>query len=101
MNRASSWRSARRLPLLVLVTFVCGIGCRDDDSSTDAEVPAMEHPTGTDSSPASAAQVKCGEADPGTPCGDQKYCVLSQCVVNTCGDGVKAGDEQCDDANVA
>lgn len=35
----------------------------------------------------------CGEAIPG------RHCVDGRCVFNVCGDGVEAGDEQCDDGN--
>jgi cysteine-rich repeat protein len=44
----------------------------------------------------------CDEAPPGTPCGQPgsgRHCVNTACVKNSCGDGIVAEAEECDDAN--
>ena len=44
----------------------------------------------------------CDNARAGTPCGERgsdKHCIAQVCIENLCGDGVEAGDEECDDGN--
>lgn len=49
-----------------------------------------------------AGPVECDQVPNGTPCGKpggESHCVFDVCSRNVCGDGVRAGDETCDDGN--
>jgi cysteine-rich repeat protein len=69
----------------------------EDDTTSEAPSVAAPRDSGTRSA-------ECDQAPDGTPCGKGdaggvEHCLYNACVLNVCGDGVKAGDEICDDGN--
>jgi cysteine-rich repeat protein len=75
-------------------------------SENSASVPRPDRDGGGPAIPekdasADVVVAECDQAADGTPCGDAEgtHCVFGVCTANQCGDGVIAGDEQCDDGN--
>jgi cysteine-rich repeat protein len=71
------------------------------DEARPVNLPPMT--TTSPAEPAPDAEVaECDQAPNGTPCGkpgSENHCVFFACVRNACGDGVRAGDEACDDGD--
>jgi cysteine-rich repeat protein len=94
----TTWRPLA-LPFLVAAALS---GCGDN---LDLELP--EDTTTEEASvmvrgDAASVTAECDQAPDGTPCGDGgwvMHCLYNACVLNVCGDGVKAGDEVCDDGD--
>lgn len=91
-----------RSAVFYAVLAVCwlAIGCGDDD--TDFQIPQTSSSpiTETDAGPQRIAH--CDGAPSGAPCGkpgSYMHCIFDACVKNSCGDGVKADVEECDDGN--
>jgi cysteine-rich repeat protein len=95
------------LACAALVLLFVGCGDDDDDAdhsavseagtmAADGAVPACISPQCSD-----AVRATCARADAGTPCGDDRHCIDGRCLFNTCGDGIRAADEACDDGNEA
>lgn len=87
LGRHTSW---------IFVTFAWTLGCGED--------PRIDLTNSSSRSPssvldASARVAVCDQAADGTACGQDKHCLFNACVENACGDGVRAGDEVCDDGN--
>jgi cysteine-rich repeat protein len=89
-------------PRFLLALSLALVACSEGTPSAfqppnDAGVPTLPRKD------ASSAVVvaECDQATDGTPCGDTagSHCVFGLCLANQCGDGVVAGDEQCDDGN--
>ncbi len=93
----------RRLQAAACAVLLCiyVAACGDDASATNKS-PIQGHDTGVPvgDDDAGAGNV-CAHAKDGTPCGTDHHCIEQLCLYNTCGDGIKAGDEQCDDGNEA
>jgi cysteine-rich repeat protein len=70
----------------VLLGAACGGDTATPPSKDDAGAPA----------PAPDA---CESAEAGVACGENQHCIDHRCVPNYCGDGIAAGQEQCDDGN--
>lgn len=93
----------------VFVLLVLGSLCGCDE--TRLELPPEEPDSGsdesdsgftTDGNPITTPEpVPCMGAAEGEACGDDRHCIKQRCVFNTCGDGVQAGSEECDDGNQA
>jgi cysteine-rich repeat protein len=97
--------SRARTPFLCLAAVLGCLSfaaCGDDDTSEMANPTTSKPDTGTGEDSGTKSRVDCRGAKLGDRCGeDGQYCVNEKCVWNSCGDGVKAGDEACDDGNVA
>jgi cysteine-rich repeat protein len=98
MPRATPDSPHRKLPLrLFAVLLSCGAlsGCRAEQ----LELPARDagaHGLDKDNDPVSEP---CADQPDGFVCGSERHCIDGDCMFNTCGDGVTAGDEECDDGN--
>lgn len=90
LTRPSSGRRVRSLVACLLGLLGCG------DDAPNAQ--SMDPVTVDDDAGALPSDV-CERATAGTPCGQGLHCVAGLCVENLCGDGVKAGEELCDDGN--
>jgi cysteine-rich repeat protein len=114
---------ARRLAVLMTLAAAC-LGCGQSSAhrrhdggassapSTDDDagaVDARDAAAPTDAADPVVGPVSCAGAKDGTACSSSgmaissaayKHCIHDQCVFNTCGDGVIAGAEQCDDGNL-
>jgi cysteine-rich repeat protein len=63
---------------------------RDQDSVTAEDAGRVD---------AGDASLPCQDADAGAACGADAYCLAGTCTPNLCGDGVRYGEEECDDGN--
>jgi len=102
----SSLRAGTSIAVMLLCSFAMSAACGDDDGhameadpiSTDGGVDAGDADGSTD---AAAANESCAGETDGSECGLDRHCIEERCVFNTCGDGVQADDEACDDRNEA
>jgi cysteine-rich repeat protein len=86
------------LPVLVACTQDSGIELPKPMQSDEASVTLPDD--AGPPLPDADRVAECDQAPEGTPCGESgEHCVLGVCAGNLCGDGVTAGDEQCDDGN--
>jgi cysteine-rich repeat protein len=53
------------------------------------------------SAPVPAPDEACAGKSDGEACGDERLCLAELCVPSTCGDGIEAAGEDCDDGNAA
>lgn len=89
-----------RRPLEVARALMCGAlltACRADAIELpprDGGLTSIDE----DAHPALDSSA-CADQPDGHACGDERHCVRERCVFNTCGDGVAAGEEECDDGN--
>jgi cysteine-rich repeat protein len=94
----------KRIHLAPLAWLLFAAACSDspttaNPASRDAEVAI---PRIDASAPlASDAVAECDQAKDGAACGESttKHCIFGECRENQCGDGVRAGEEECDDGN--
>jgi cysteine-rich repeat protein len=99
-------RHSRLLPALPAALIALGLlaGCGDDgDGATDAAVPDASRGADAKAGHAPMRGGTCGGGDDagGGECEPGYACVDGACVLDECGDGVRAADEECDDGNVA
>jgi cysteine-rich repeat protein len=90
-----------QLPVLPRISLPCVFAligavtsCSDDERPVIVvnENPAAIPPSVDDA---------CKDEEDGAPCADGRLCVAGRCVLSTCGDGVLAEGEACDDGNAA
>jgi cysteine-rich repeat protein len=87
---------------LLFFLAVMAFGCSEKTGSSHVTSPAMDtsaafpvpEPSSVDES-----KMQCDQAADGTSCGDARHCIFGVCADNLCGDGVRAGQESCDDGN--
>lgn len=92
----SSW--GRPLLGLGSAAWLMAQGCGGEgDPLGAARSPAQA----SDGGMAGADVDKCMDAADGQVCGEAQHCIRGRCVTNTCGDGVAAFGEACDDGNQA
>lgn len=88
--------------LFLCMAPACGTKVKlRDDGTTQSGSPSVMPDAGAedDADDASDAESECAERDDGAPCGAERHCIKEVCLFNTCGDGVVAGNEECDDGN--
>jgi cysteine-rich repeat protein len=82
-----------------LVALTLAAACGEADVRVP---PPNEYEQGPSPSTKADPVAACDEAPNGTPCGEPgkgMHCLFDACVKNACGDGVKAGNEECDDGD--
>jgi cysteine-rich repeat protein len=91
-------RSALWISCSVWLLSACG-----DAPSVATRIVAQAGDAGDDDDAGSESldpRAACRGLDDGTPCGHEgQHCIDARCVYNTCGDGVRAEREGCDDGN--
>lgn len=88
-------------PVLPRISLPCVLALAGALSSCSDEVrPVIEVNENPAVIPPSADDA-CKDEDDGAPCADDRLCVAGRCVLSTCGDGVQADGEACDDGNAA
>jgi cysteine-rich repeat protein len=89
-----------RLSSLFLLACAALAGC--DEAKLDVRDPKPDSGLERDADAVTDPEpVPCEGAADGDSCGDDRHCIKQQCLVNTCGDGIQAALEECDDGNEA
>jgi cysteine-rich repeat protein len=105
MNMGLSTSDRRRGALAVVAAFagasVLAACSSDAPGQKSGTVAASDASVAEDAGVEAPPRDPCAQAAMGFACGTDKHCIAARCVFNTCGDGVKAGDEACDDGNEA
>lgn len=100
MRLLSSNRTLRSLCALACIGL--WLGCDEDPAAPGTQVDASQSDADVTDEDADVPEGdECDEAEDGVRCGEDRHCIDQRCVFNTCGDGVRAGDEECDDGNEA
>ncbi len=99
-TRALRHAHVSALLALSLLTTACDEKVKLEKHQTN-ESTSLARPDQADESDASTEPMRpsCEGLDDGELCTSDRHCIAGQCVFNTCGDGVRAGDEECDDGN--
>jgi cysteine-rich repeat protein len=90
---------ARSVGWWSLAGVIAVAACSDDPN---VRVPDSSVTPSVEGAETDAQVAECDQAPQGTPCGkpgSENHCVFNACVRNVCGDGVKAGTEECDDGD--
>lgn len=94
-NVSRAWAHPARALVFAALTMLTPIGCSDS-----ADLAPLSD-SGIEGRDVGEAPVDCSAAPEGTSCGGDRHCVGGRCLHNVCGDGIRAGSEECDDGNSA